>query len=307
MPTFELNEQDTARPALDILQDRIPAASRAYLRNLLRRGKVLGDGRPLAEDSCLHGTERLQLPESGRLLALCATPLPQLTVLLETADCLAVFKPAGMAVHACEGHRTDNLTDHLRTLMRHRRQPYRVSPVHRLDIGTSGPVLFGKGRRATAELGRMLQAGGMRKTYLALVHGDPPAAGILTSEVEVQGRYKAAATRFRVCARHHDSALLELELLSGRKHQIRQQCAAAGWPLYGDRRYGGPCPPDLQRLFLHCSRLRWTNPTDSARQHTVASPLPADLLQRLQNAGIGLCRPAADPTAHPDPEHPPYA
>jgi RluA family pseudouridine synthase len=287
MVTIELTEQDAGHTALDILQQRIPAASQSYLRQLLRRGKVFCADIALNEDSRLHGHETLQLPDSGRLRELCASPLPQLTILLETDDFLAVFKPAGLAIHSSVNHTENNLTDQLRSLMRHRRAPYQVAPVHRLDIGTSGPVLFGKGRKATAELGRLLQAGQIRKTYLALVHGTPPESGTLTTEIQVQDKIKQAATRYRVLGRHDNAALLELELLSGRKHQIRQQCSHAGWPVYGDSRYGGPALASLDRLFLHCWQLAWSTGVEPPH-FCVSSPLPGDLRNILGTMHIDL-------------------
>jgi RluA family pseudouridine synthase len=290
MAIFELGKQDAGRNVLDILRDRIPAASRSYLRQLLRSGKIKCAGKVLTESSCLQGHETLQLPDSSRLRKLCAVPLPELTILLETDAFLVVFKPAGLAVHSSVGHTADNLTDRLRAWIRHRKLPYRVAPVHRLDVGTSGPVIFGKGRKATAELGRSLQAGRMRKTYLALVHGKPPETGIMTTAVQVQGKTKEAATRYRVRGRHGNAALLELELLSGRKHQIRQQCSQAGWPLYGDSRYGGPGLEGLDRLFLHCWQLAW--PTDADQPHyCVSSPLPEELCSVLHTLHIGLPSP----------------
>ena len=287
MITIELTEQNIGQAVLDILQQHIPAAPQSYLRQLLRRGKVCCEGIALDEKSRLHGHETLQLPDSGRLRELCDSPLPKVTILLETEAFLAVFKPAGLAVHSSVNHTEDNLTDRVRAIIHHRKAPYKVAPAHRLDIGTSGPVLFGKGRKSTAELGRLLQAGQINKTYLALVHGMPPESGTLTTEVQVQDKIKEAATRFRVRGRCGNAALLEIELLSGRKHQIRQQCSDAGWPVYGDSRYGGPALAGLNRMFLHCRQL-----TCSAAEEThpfcVSSPLPADLRTILHTMHIDL-------------------
>ena len=287
MITIELTEQDAGQAILNILQQHIPAAPQSYLRQLLRRGKVCSDGIALDEESCLHGHETLQLPDSGRLRELCDSPLPKVTILLETEGFLAVFKPAGLAIHSSVNHTEDNLTDRVRAIIHHRKALYQVAPAHRLDIGTSGPVLFGKGRKSTAELGRLLQAGQIKKTYLALVHGMPPESGTLTTEVQVQDKIKEAATRFRVRGRCGHSALLEIELLSGRKHQIRQQCSDAGWPVYGDSRYSGPALAGLDRLFLHCWQLSW--PTEGASsKFCVSSPLPGDLRTILRTMHIDL-------------------
>lgn len=285
MITIELTEQDAGHAVLDILQQHIPAAPQSYLRQLLRRGKVCSNGIALDEESHLHGHETLQLPNSGRLQELCDSPLPKVTILLETEAFLVVFKPAGLAIHSSVNHTEDNLTDRVRALISHRKALYKVAPAHRLDIGTSGPVLFGKGRKFTAELGRLLQEGQIKKSYLALVHGVPPESGTLTTEVQVQDKIKEAATRFWVRGRCDNAALLEIELLSGRKHQIRQQCSDAGWPVYGDSRYGGPTLAGLDRLFLHCWQLSW--PTgEEAPQFCVSSPLPGDLRTILRTMHI---------------------
>lgn len=285
MAIITLTEQDAGQTVLETLHARIPAAPRSYLRQLLRSGKIRCNGSILTENICLRGHESLQLPDSKRLREVCTDRVPELTILLETDEFLAVFKPAGLAVHSSVGHTEDNLTDRLKAWIKQRKAPYRIAPVHRLDIGTSGPVIFGKGRKATAELGRLLQNGHMSKTYLALVYGHPPETGTMVTSVRVQGKSKQAATRFRVLGRHDSAALLELELLSGRKHQIRQQCADAGWPLYGDHRYGGPDLPGRDRLFLHCWQLAWPTQGDQP-SHRITSPLPEELSVILTSMDI---------------------
>jgi RluA family pseudouridine synthase len=294
MMPIHLTERDRNRTVLEILQLRIPAAPRAYLRQLLRRGKVSCAARPRGENDRMSGDEILQLPDSARLRELCEAQPPEVDILLETESLLAVFKPAGLAVHSGMGHERDNLTARVQQLLTRRRAPFRVAPVHRLDVGTSGPVLFGKGRQACAALGKMIMAGQLRKTYLALVRGVPPATGLLTMAVVAKGKRKEAATSFCVLARSPDSALLELELLSGRTHQIRQQCAAASWPLYGDRRYGGPPLPRMDRLFLHCRQLLWPL-EEKTPQHRISCPLPAELCAFLTVVGIRYQPPQAAP------------
>jgi 23S rRNA-/tRNA-specific pseudouridylate synthase len=285
MTRLHLTERDRNRTVLEILRQRIPAAPPAYLRQLLRRGKISCAGHVLDENDRMQGNEILLLPDSARLRELRDSQLPEIDILLETASLLAVYKPAGLAVHRGMGHEKDNLTARVQQLMTRRRAPFGVAPVHRLDVGTSGPLLFGKGRQASAALGRMIMAGQLRKTYLALVRGRPPATGLLTMPVNAKGKWKDAATSFCVRAQSRDSALLEMELLSGRMHQIRQQCAASGWPLYGDGRYGGPPLPHMDRLFLHCRQLLWplgeTNP-----QHRINCPLPRELRAVLTMLGI---------------------
>ncbi len=271
---------------LEVLSRHVPAAPVAYLRQLLRQGKIRRLGQPLDAATIVQAGDRLLLPASGRLADLLhASESRRIEVLLETDQWLVVDKPAGIAVHRGVGHETDNLTDRVQRWLAAKKAPFRASPVHRLDVGTSGPVLFAKGRRAAGVLGRTFMQDGVEKTYLALAAGVLPDQGILTSPVPAKGTLKDAATRFQVFGRSPSLTLLKLELLSGRTHQIRRQLADAGHPLAGDRRYGGPRLPGLDRPFLHCCKLAWNDPFGSGRV-AVESPLPADLQAVLTRHGL---------------------
>jgi len=289
MHTWTVNDEEAGLDPLQFLQKRVPAAPLAYLRQLLRSGKILREGLPLTADSSLQTGDRVALPDSRRLaeLSRCAPPLE---ILCETGHLLVVYKPAGVAVHRGLGHEEDNLAERVKQLVRKRREPFMVAPVHRLDAETSGPVIFGKGARAVAELGRMFMARRVEKFYLALVSGNPGEAGELTSPVPAKGRLKESKTLFRTLATGGGYSLLELQLQTGRTHQIRRQLADAGHRLAGDRRYRGPTPAGLERLFLHCSQLTLTDPFDGTLLH-IGSPLPAELLATL--AALDIAPPDA--------------
>jgi RluA family pseudouridine synthase len=285
MHELRFSEQEQGQTLLQALRQQLPAAPIAYLRQLLRHGRISGPGPNLDEDSLVQAGDGVWLPESGRMRDILAQSLTIRSILLEDEFCLVMYKPAGLAVHSSLGHAQDNLTDRLRRLMKERGVAHSVAPVHRLDIGTSGPVLFGKGRQATRILGRMMMDGRMTKHYLALVAGRPPQHGRLEQPVVAKGKVREAATIFEVAAYGQDGALLRLQLVTGRKHQIRQQLAAAGWPLIGDERYGGPPLNGLQRPFLHCCELVW--PTfESISGGRVCCPLPGELSARLPQWGI---------------------
>ena len=268
---------------LEFLANRLPGAPRSYLRQLLRKGRVRCDGGPLDENAGLCPGERVILPESARLRQLLALP-PTPVILYETREMLIVEKPAGLAVHGSKGHEQDHLLGRIQALLQERRAPYSVAPVHRLDLETSGPILFAKGRQAAGRLGQLFMDGAAGKSYLALVAGKLAGAGRLESPVRAKGKLKAAATDYETLAEISVFTLVELELLSGRTHQIRQQLAAAGHPLCGDRRYGGPTPPGLKRLFLHCRKLALPDPFDGP-DVLVESPLPGELAQFLNAMG----------------------
>jgi 23S rRNA-/tRNA-specific pseudouridylate synthase len=195
-----------------------------------------------------------------------------------------IDKPAGLAVHRAPGH-DDNLLQRVTDFLRLRGETFRVSPAHRLDIGTSGAVLIGKGRAASGRLGKMIMAGQVAKRYLAMVSGSITEPGELTSPVPAKGRPKAALTRFRPVAAAGGCTLLELELVTGRRHQIRRQLAEAGCPVLGDTRYGGTVMPGLARIFLHCHQLIFQQPETGA-MISINSALPEELQEHMQALGF---------------------
>lgn len=288
MNSFSITTGDSGQTTLDFLQQQIPAAPAGYLSQLLRKGSILLNGRSATGQDRVQTGDVLTLPASGRLSELLRqSHREQIEILLEGPDFLAVYKPAGLAVHRGAGHEKDNLAERVGNWLKRRRLPFGAAPVHRLDAGTSGPVLFAKGRRAASALGNQFMAGRVDKHYLALVAGETAASGTLETPVPAKGKLKAAASRYRKLAGNRNWSLLQLELLSGRKHQLRRQLADAGHPLAGDRRYGGPAPDGCRRLFLHCCYLAWPDPA-SACLHEVSCPLPQELRQLLTAAGLTL-------------------
>jgi len=283
---WNLTDKEDGLTALEVLRGRIPAAPDSYLRQLLRRGKVRREGLSLDEGAALRTGERIPLPASRRLEELLASPpAGGVEILFESRELLVAFKTAGLATHRGKGHEEDNLLDRVRDLMKKRRAPFMVAPVHRLDAGTSGPVLFGKGRRAAGLLGKLFMEDLVEKIYLGLAVGELTGGGLLTSPVPAKGKEKEARTGFSVLSSGGGFSLLELHLQSGRTHQIRRQLADAGHPLTGDRRYGGPFPPGLDRLFLHCRRLALQDPF-TGEPLIVESPLPENLASVLHSLGM---------------------
>jgi RluA family pseudouridine synthase len=272
-------------PLLVLLQRRIPLAPASYLRQLLRRGKIRRGEYTLSAEERLPVGARILLPESKRLRELWA--MTTLQILFETRDLLIVAKPPGLAVHASEGHEADNLTARCQELLKQRGERFSIAPVHRLDLETSGPLLFGKGKAACSALGKLFMDDQVEKYYLALVAGEMSGEKSLKGLIPAKGKLKSAHTDVRTLASNGTATLLEIRLHSGRQHQIRRQLAESGHPLFGDKRYGGPYPSDLPRLFLHCHRLAFTDPC-SGQPIDCEVPLPVDLATFLERYGIAL-------------------
>jgi len=189
-----------------------------------------------------------------------------------------------LPVHNAVGH-ADNLLNFAQEFLRLRGEKFQVAPVHRLDIGTSGAILFGKGRAEISRLGQAIMAAQVVKKYLALVEGRVTQAGTLTSAVPAKGRILEAMTRYRPLDASGSQTLLELELLTGRRHQIRHQLAKAGWPIIGDRRYGSKLSIGIGRPFLHCHHLAFPQP-ENDRVVVVDCPLAPELSAYLATIGL---------------------
>jgi 23S rRNA pseudouridine955/2504/2580 synthase len=205
-------------------------------------------------------------------------------LLFEDDHTLVLEKPAGLPTHR-SSMSTDSLQEMAQAFVKARGESYRVSPVNRLDIGTSGPVMFGKGARSTGRLGELFMSGEVDKIYLALVCGAPPAQGVLHSPVPAHGKLKQAVTRYRRLSHVEGFTLLQLHLDTGRLHQLRRQLSAAGWPILGDIRYHGRAWPGLNHCFLHCCTLGF-NRLENGSPVQIDCLLPAALCIILDQLGL---------------------
>jgi tRNA pseudouridine65 synthase len=171
-----------------------------------------------------------------------------------------------------------------------------VFPVHRLDRGTSGALLFARDRETAAALSRAFAEGRVEKRYLALVRGEPPAEGTIDHPIPKSegGARVAAKTRFRLVRRSPvDRCSLVLAMPeTGRLHQVRRHLRHIDHPLVGDVNHGSGsinrhyrATYNLTRLALHAESLAFEHPITGARVSVTAS-LPDDLAAPF--AALGL-------------------
>jgi 23S rRNA pseudouridine1911/1915/1917 synthase len=212
----------------------------------------------------------------------------------EDEHLLVVEKDAGLVVHPARGHSEGTLAQLLAGSARGG-DPERAGIVHRLDRDTSGLLVVARSQEAHRALQAALARRQIRREYLALVQGRPPArTGTIEAPV---GRSRRARTRMSIggagarAARTHfeleralgGASLLRLRLETGRTHQIRVHLGAVGLPVCGDPVYGVPGVFGLERQFLHACRLAFEHPITGAHLD-VSSPLPADLERALKLA-----------------------
>jgi 23S rRNA (uracil1939-C5)-methyltransferase len=170
-------------------------------------------------------------------------------------------------------------------------------PLHRLDVGTSGLVMFARRADLAAKWDRALSSSTTRKIYVAAVRGVTPSKGAVTRDLREDGKLHAARTRYRRLAVAAGHSVVRVVPEQGRTHQIRRHLAAIGHPVLGDDRYGHATTNryfeeknGLDRAFLHCVRLEFDHPDGGAR-HIVEAPLSGDLRAVLERtAGPGTLR-----------------
>lgn len=203
-------------------------------------------------------------------------------------------KPSGLLVH----RGWDNDDDVAMFRVRDALGGAHVHPLHRLDRGTSGALLFARDKVSAATLAQDFENQRIDKQYLALVRGMPPASGTIDYAIQKRegGERVEAVTDYRVLGHSSvDRCSLVLAIpKTGRLHQIRRHLRHLGHPLVGDVTYGSGvinrhyrATYDLHRLGLHASRIAFVHPA-SGQRVVVDAPVPDDLGQALTRLGLPL-------------------
>jgi 23S rRNA (cytosine1962-C5)-methyltransferase len=220
-------------------------------------------------------------------------------ILHDDPDLIAVDKPPFVSTHAAEPGRRDDACSRLADHLAARGEPRPYLGTHqRLDHDTSGVLVFTRRKEANRAVAEQFEGRTVKKTYVAAVLGRPgPAAqGVLrhrllpgkggTMEALPPGARggQEAVTRWRVIGSGGPRTLLELSPETGRTHQIRVQLAAAGAPIAGDERYGGP---PAARLLLHAAALTLRHPA-TGQPVTFRSPPPPSFARWVEGRAEGL-------------------
>lgn len=285
----------------NFLLSYLKGVPKSMIYKILRKGEVrVNKGRVKAQYR-LESGDVVRIPPL-RLAAEDDKPAParnvleriEAGILYEDSRLIVLNKPSGIAVHGGSGI-SYGIIEAMRALRPEIRD---LELVHRLDRETSGCLLISKRRSALRELHELLRNGGMDKHYLALCKGKwrgsareidaPLRKNVMSSGeriVRVSPDGKEALSRFIPRQRFKQATLMEIELMTGRTHQIRVHAAHSGHPLAGDGKYGDKefnqemKAIGLKRLFLHAFKLRlpWQEGVLE-----VEAPLDAELEQVLE-------------------------
>jgi 23S rRNA pseudouridine955/2504/2580 synthase len=271
---------------------------RSHVYRLLRRGEVRINGRRTKPERRLEEGDVVRLPpvrmapdERPRQVPAPLRAAVRAAIVYEDERILALDKPAGLAAHGGSG-----LAFGVIETLRADRPGAELELVHRLDRDTSGVLVVAKDRGSLRILHALLRDGAVSKRYLALVSGrwtlgrkriDAPLKTNLKQGgervVKVHEEGKEAASTFKPVRGFGSRAtLVEVEIHTGRTHQIRVHAAYAGHPVAGDEKYGDRefnarmKAAGLRRMFLHAQEMAFTWPDTGSKCRIVAA-LPADL------------------------------
>ena len=277
---------------------------KSHVYRILRSGEVRVNGRRVQQTYRLQEGDEVRIPPIRIAEPTRAAPAPAgkpLPVVYEDDALLVIDKPSGKAVHGGSGV-SYGVIEQLRV---QRPELRMLELAHRLDRETSGLLIVAKKRSALTALHDMMRDGAVQKRYLTLVpgrwsnplqHVKAPLFKYLTAEGERRVRVaddgKAAHSIVRLVRRWRDYSLLEVELKTGRTHQIRVHLAHLGFALCGDDKYGDFAlnkrleGEGLKRMFLHAAQLRFAHPL-TGEALAFESALPEDLQSFIDRLDAG--------------------
>ena len=292
---------------LDAAIARLFGFSRTKAAEMVSAGDVLVDGVAATKSDRVSAGSWLDVtvPAPPAPPSVVAEPVPGMHVVHNDEHIVVVDKPVGVAAHPSPGWSGPTVVGGLAAT------GYRVSTsgaaerqgvVHRLDVGTSGLMVVAKSERAYTVLKRAFKERTVDKTYHALVQGHPdPLRGTVDAPIDrhpthdyrwaVVADGKPSVTHYDTLEAHRSASLLEIDLETGRTHQIRVHMAALRHPCVGDLTYGADptlsARLGLNRQWLHAVRLAFEHP-DTGERLELTSAYPDDLeaaLERLRADG----------------------
>ncbi|WP_455206698.1 23S rRNA pseudouridine(955/2504/2580) synthase RluC [Kaarinaea lacus] len=303
---LEISEERSGQRIDNFLLSQLKGVPKSRIYRLLRKGEVRVNKGRIKPDYRLKTGDQVRIPpirvtsrdeQSHQVPARSFLASVESSIIYNDNNLLVLNKPAGLAVHGGSGIQF-GVIEALRAIFP---EEHHLELVHRLDRDTSGCLLVSKKRSMLRRLHEQLRNNDIRKTYLALVKGcwqggkqtiDVPLrkntlkSGERIVRVDAEG--KAAQSIFKPIKTYTEYTLMEVELITGRTHQIRVHAAHVGHPIAGDEKYGNRGfnlsmkALGLDRLFLHAKSLTFSL-SDANDFITIVAPLGPDLERVLEN------------------------
>lgn len=270
-----------------LLGHHMQGKSITAIKQLLSKGVITLNGKPIKKLGVML--------EPGMTVSMLPKPEPQfkmpqgVRIVFEDKDIIVVNKDSGLLTMASDKQANKTAYAYISNYLKFYNPNDKVFIVHRIDRDTSGLLLFAKNPMAQEELQRDWNDTVKQRKYIAICEGypeqkegeihtyireHPKSLKMSVCEKDDEGALEAI-THYKVINRKHGYALLELELETGRKNQIRVHMAHIGHPLAGDVKYGAQSNP-ADRLCLHAQQIKFVHPT-TGRTIELSSPIPQEM------------------------------
>ena len=273
--------------------------SRTAVQRLIDEEKITVNGNKIKPSYKVQDGDKIEIQEEpARDIELKAQDIPVETI-YEDSDIIVINKPKGMVVHPANGNPDGTLVNAVMSICKDSLSgiggEIRPGIVHRLDKDTSGIIIVAKNDKAHINLSEQIKNHEVKKTYIALVRGvvkennatiNIPIGRSKTDrkKMAVDQKGKNAVTHFKVLKRYQKYTLLEVNIETGRTHQIRVHLAHIGYPIIGDAVYSnGKNEWQIEGQCLHAKTLEFTHPITN-KQMNLEAKLPKyfkDLIEEL--------------------------
>lgn len=273
---------DRPGPLLATMIELLPNRSRKLLKAVLRDRQVTVDGKTVGQyDHPLRPGQKVEIqwqPQAQK------QPAHGLDIVFEDEDIIIIDKPAGLLTIATDKEKRKTAYAALSAYVKLANPEAKIFVIHRIDRETSGLLMFAKSEQVKQKIQKSWNETIQQRTYVAVVEGrveqlqgtvtswltESSALRVYSSQNPHQGQ--RAVTHYRVKERNNRYSLLEVNLETGRKHQIRVHLQDLGHPVVGDKKYGSGDNP-IGRLGLHAQVLAFTHP-ETGRLCSFTSELP---------------------------------
>ena len=288
MRCFEITEDGKRIDAY--LSEKLEDTSRVAVQRLVTNGKVLVNGKKVKSSYKVQKKDKIEVEEEVPVeVSLKAQNIP-LEVIHEDEDIIVINKPKGMVVHPANGNLDGTLVNAVMAICKDSLSgiggEIRPGIVHRLDKDTSGIIIVAKNDKAHINLSEQIKEHKVKKTYIALVRGIVKENEATINmpigrsekdrkKMAVTKKGKEAITHFKVLERYDKYTLLQVNIETGRTHQIRVHLSQIGYPIVGDEVYSnGKNEWNIKGQCLHAKSLEFTHPV-TGKQMYLEAKLPA--------------------------------
>ena len=292
MKYFEVENENKRIDAY--LSEKLEDTSRVAIQRLITNGKVLVNGKTIKASYKVQTGDKIEVEEEVPVeISLKAQDIP-LDIIYEDKDIIVVNKPKGMVVHPANGNPDGTLVNAIMAICKDSLSgiggEIRPGIVHRLDKDTSGIIIVAKNDKAHINLSEQIKDHKVKKTYIALVRGIVKENEATINmpigrsekdrkKMAVTRKGKEAITHFKVLERYDNYTLLQVNIETGRTHQIRVHLSQIGYPIVGDEVYSnGKNEWDVKGQCLHAKSLEFTHPITGETMY-----LEAELPEYFEN------------------------